>query len=500
MSDNIKTTSPSTSVPDSISHGWETVNNQTITPSFSSPSASKAESDSDGPAVEHIEDIANYTGNINAEEDHAVISGPLAERLVSEAITTTPAVAVAVASEAVTEDAGADDEVEDCDGDAGAHAALHFWENEAASGYRGDAAAGKRPGVSEGEYAQAGLSAEKMFEVRLKRMQEIMGMYEAKCLYPFPLFDESKLIETGREAYDPEQDKKEDDYWNKYMAGRSISAIEPDSPGVEDSGAPARRQQYVQARQNRLNSVHEGSSSAGANASASTNTPSLPMPSPVRARRQSSTSVSNVDVSIPMPSPGRPMRESPAHEASASATGITIPIPSPDLSRRQSSVRDASPGNIGVGVSIPFPSPVSSPIRTKTSNSEAYGKALASFDALCQSFNECVQLQERENMNAASSATENEASSSNDVNVNININININGHRNGDTSTSVNGNANGTETDFPCDSTRNNDPDQEYDADGESSDPLALDAMIPRERANPSSPEPEADSGYEEGN
>lgn len=107
-------------------------------------------------------------------------------------------------------------------------------------------------------------------------------------------------------------------------------------------------------------------------------------------------------------------------------------------------------------------------------------------------------------MNAAS----NEASSSNDVNVNININMLINGHRNGDTSTNVNGNTNAnnteteaeTENDFPCDTTRNNEPDQEYDADGESSDPLALDAMIPRERANPSSPEPEADSGYEEGN
>lgn len=264
MSDKIKLTSPSTSAPDSISHGWETVNNgQTTTPSFSSLSTSKAESDSDGPTVEHIEDIATYTGDVNNEEDDAVISGPLAERLVSEAITTTPAAAAAVASEAVTGDA----EVEDYYGDADAYAALHFWENEAAGGYRGDAA-GKRPGVSEGEYAQAGLLAEKVFENRLKRMQEMMGMYEARRSYPFPfpLVGESKLIQiTGKEEYDPEQDKKEDEYWNKYMAGKSNTAIEPDSPGVEDSGAPTRRQQYVQARQNRLNSVRDAGASAGAN-------------------------------------------------------------------------------------------------------------------------------------------------------------------------------------------------------------------------------------------
>jgi len=277
---------------------------------------------------------------------------------------------------------------------------------------------------------------------------------------------------TGKEEYDLEQDKKEDEYWNKYMAGSSSPALEPDSPGVEDSGAPARRQQYVQARQNRLNSVREGNSSA----SATTSTPSLPMPSPPRQTRQSS---------------------------SATNAGITLPLSSPGRSKRETSTRDTSASKIGIGVSIPFPSPITFPARAKTSNSEAYGKALASFDALCQSFGDCVQPQERENMRAAS----NEASSSNDVNVNININININGNGKGSSNaTNVNGDVNGTGTendndnDFPCDSTRTNEPDQEYDADGESSGPLALDAMIPHERANPSSPESEVDSGYEEGN
>ena len=488
MSDKIRTS------PDSISHGWKTVNNQTIAPSFFFPSASRAESDSDGPTVEHIEDIATYTSNVNDEKEHAVISGPFAENIVSGAITMTPAAAAAVASKSVTEDA----EVENYCGDADAYGALHFWENEAASGFHGGGASGKRPGVSEGEYTQAGLLAEKAFENRLKRMQEMMGMYEARRSYSLPFFDEWKLIETGKGMYDPEQDKKEDEYWDNYMANSTV--LEPGSPGVEDSGGPARRQQYVQARQNRLDSVRDSCASPGANSSASN--PSLPMPFLTRTRRQSSTSVSTADITVPIPSPAPPMRGSPTHEASASTTGSTIPISSPVPLRHQSSTRDASPGNIGVGVSIPLPSPLSSPARTRTLNSEAYGKALTSFNALCQTFDQCVQLQGRENMNTAS----NEASSSNDVNVNININININGylngHLNGDTSTNVNGTETETktDTDFPCDNTCNNEPDQEYDADGESSGPLALDVTIPRERANPSSPEPEDDSGYEEGN
>lgn len=306
---------------------------------------------------------------------------------------------------------------------------------------------------------------------------------------PFPSFYESKLIKTAGKEYDPEQNKKEDEYWSKYMAGSPSTILEPDSPGVEDSGAPARRH---------LNSAREGTVSAGANSIVSAPTLSTLSPICARARRQSPASVSNADVSLPTPAPARPTQERPSHEVSASPTGTAIPILSPVSSRCQSFTHDASSSNIGVGISIPFPSPHSSPARTKTSNSEAYGKALASFNALCQSFHECVQLQERENMNAAS----NEASSSNDVNVNININININGHRNGNTSINVNGTGTDTETDtdFPCDNTRNNEPDQEYDADGESSDPLALDTIIPNERANPSSPEPEADSGYEEGN
>lgn len=70
----------------------------------------------------------------------------------------------------------------------------------------------------------------------------------------------------------------------------------------------------------------------------------------------------------------------------------------------------------------------------------------------------------------------------------------------GDNSSVIHGVSNGiaNANEIPCDSSRTRAPDHEYDADGESSDPLAIDAMIPvRECANPSSPEPEADSGYE---
>lgn len=277
------------------------------------------------------------------------------------------------------------------------------------------------------------------------------------------------------------------------MVSSSSSAFEPDSPGIEDSGAPARRQQYIQVRQNHLKTLHDGNASASTSTTSST--PSLPTPSPPRQNRQSSRA-SNADISLPILSPSRPMRENSVREASSSATGVTIPLCSPSRLKHGRSTRDARV-KIGVDVSIPFTSPISSAARRNTSNSEAYGKALVSFDALCQSFDDYVQLQERENMNA----TSNEASSFNDVNVNINININNNCHHNGSgNATDVNGTETKNDNDFPCDSTRNNESDQEYDADGESSDPLALDAMIPRERANVSPPELEADSGYEEGN
>jgi len=196
MAGNIKDTSPSTSVPDSIFHGWVTVDNQTTHPSFSFPSESKVGSDPDGPSVEHIEGISNYPGDGDDEEEHAVISGPLAEHRVSEAITTIPtAAAAAVASEAVTENTEA--EVEDYDCDTDAYATLHFRESEAASGYRGSAA-GKRPGAEEGEHTETGLTAGKVFEARLKRIQEMMGMHEARCLrsIPFPFFSSRFLNQS----------------------------------------------------------------------------------------------------------------------------------------------------------------------------------------------------------------------------------------------------------------------------------------------------------------
>lgn len=196
MPGNIKATSSPQSNPDSdsLSQGWQTVNaNGQTTPSLSS-SKSDSDSTSEGPTIEHIEDIANLNDDDDdKEEGRPVISGPLAERLVSEAITTTPAAAAVVASEAtITEDSVSHGDI---DGDADADAStaprtaspLQFWKNETESGYRGDAA-GKRACISAAQYAEAGRLAEGEFKKRLRRIQEIMGLNESKRLYPFPSY------------------------------------------------------------------------------------------------------------------------------------------------------------------------------------------------------------------------------------------------------------------------------------------------------------------------